>query len=114
MPRRICSFVYEAFIPPVEKFEFPPTIPIFSRTIVFAPLLAASVALITLLPGWTKTEAERSFFGAFLLPSEAGGYVLAGVLAFALGVAVTIFCLYLRKRSERKGDPPAEEEEETG
>lgn len=77
-------------------------------------LLAASVALITLLPGWTKTEAERSFFGAFLLPSEAGGYVLAGVLAFALGVAVTIFCLYLRKRSERKGDPPAEEEEETG
>lgn len=77
-------------------------------------LLAASIALITLLPGWTKTEAERTFFGAFLLPSEAGGYVLAGVLAFALGVAVTILCLYLRKRSERRDNLPEEKEEETG
>ena len=42
-------------------------------------------------------------YGAFLLPSQAGGYILAGVLAFAAGVLVTLLCL----RSRNSGaDPP--------
>ena len=42
-------------------------------------------------------------FGAFLLPSKAGGYILAGVLAFAAGVVVTMLCL--RYRNSAAAEP---------
>ncbi len=45
--------------------------------------------------GTALVEAD---YGAFLLPSHAGGYVLAGVLAFAAGVLVTLLCLRYRDR----------------
>lgn len=44
-------------------------------------------------------------YGAFLLPSHAGGYILAAVLAFAAGVLVTLLCLRYRKASLQIGLP---------
>lgn len=43
-------------------------------------------------------------YGAFLLPSQAGGYILAGVLAFAAGVMVTLLCLRYRDHAARPKD----------
>ena len=43
-----------------------------------------------------------SVYGAFLLSQQAGGYVLASVIAFTLGVAVTLLCLKMKKSSTRK------------
>ena len=54
-------------------------------------LLALGYALAS--SGAALAEAD---YGAFLLPGNAGGYVLAGVLAFVLGVLVTLACLRRR------------------
>ena len=75
-------------------------------------LFIAVVAVTAVLPGWIDTESEMTKYGAFLLSEEAGGYVLATVLAFALGVVVTIGCLYLRRKSyghrDEKDEPVSE------
>ncbi len=42
---------------------------------------------------------QEADYGAFLLPSHAGGYILAAVLAFAAGVIVTLLCLRCRSGS---------------
>jgi hypothetical protein len=42
------------------------------------------------------------FYGSALLYGSAGGYVLAGVLAFAAGVAVTVICIRSRKKQDKK------------
>jgi hypothetical protein len=41
-------------------------------------------------------------YGSALLYSSAGGYVLAGVLAFTAGVAVTVICIRSRKKQDKK------------
>ena len=65
----------------------------------------AVLGAIILLKGQTVSEATASHLGAFLLPSEAGGYVIAGVLAFILGILITTIVLrYSEKRKERKKD----------
>lgn len=53
----------------------------------------------------------RSVFGAFLLPAEAGGYILAAVLAFFIGVAVTVACIRYRMR---KGNESTGQENNQG
>ncbi len=44
------------------------------------------------------------------MPAEAGGYVLVAVLAFALGVALT---LMIRKYTEKNGDAVAQPDQDT-
>ena len=53
--------------------------------------------------GVSLTEAD---FGAFLLPSKAGSYILAGVLAFAAGVVITLLCIRYRNGAGPGADPP--------
>lgn len=57
-------------------------------------LLVASAAL--LVPAEPATVGMVAY-GAYLLPGEAGGFVLAAVVAFALGAAVTLLCLRHRR-----------------
>lgn len=61
-------------------------------------LFALLVLVIAFLPGRTGMAPTGSVYGSFLLSQEAGGYVLAAVVAFALGVAVTLLCLKIRER----------------
>ena len=54
-------------------------------------------------------EGLSSAFGpvmasAFLAEHEILGYILAGVLSFALGILVTVFCFRLRKHREEDDD----------
>jgi len=58
-----------------------------------AMLCAALVLLIALLPGRCAAAATGTAYGAFLLSAQAGGYVLAAVIAFTLGVVVTLLCV---------------------
>ena len=58
-------------------------------------LMCLLVLVIGLFPS-DGTVADGSVYGAFLLSAEAGGYVLAAVIAFALGVVITLLCLRLR------------------
>ena len=48
--------------------------------------------------GTVIADGSRQVYGAFLLPGAAGGFVLAAVIAFAAGVAVTLLCINKRKR----------------
>ena len=84
-------------------------------------LSAASLVLFAGLVSTVKTMAkqlgtgeELSVFGAFVLPDSAGGYILAGVIAFVLGAALTLVCLRYRKRNaettEEKEKPVSKEE----
>ena len=76
-------------------------------------LLGACLLAVSAVTGCSNgggTGAARdSVYGSFLLSPEAGGYVLAAVIAFALGVAVTLFCLKRKKLSsedKKKEDIP--------
>ncbi|MBQ3390761.1 MAG: hypothetical protein IJG57_06810 [Firmicutes bacterium] len=70
-----------------------------------AVLTIALVAVIHGLTGPGVGEIGESFYGAFRLSQSAGGYVLAGVIAFILGAVVTLVCLKSQKRIKGP-DPP--------
>ncbi len=61
-------------------------------------LMVALAALIGRLGGLTHRPAAEGYAGASMLSEDAGGYVLAAVLAFMLGVVVTVACVQGRKR----------------
>ena len=65
-------------------------------------LLVLLVLAVAVLPGGAAAVYSGSVYGSFLLSQEAGGYVLAAVIAFALGVVVTMLCLRYRSLKQRK------------
>ena len=65
-------------------------------------LLVGLVSVVRTVAGQLGTGEETSAFGAFVLPDTAGGYVLAGVIAFALGAVFTLLCLRYRRRTMRE------------
>lgn len=86
-------------------------------------LSAASLVLIAALVVSVRTVAfrvgpgsESSVLGALVLPNAAGGYVLAGVIAFVLGAVVTLICVrYKKGKSEitEQAQSNKEESDET-
>ena len=60
-------------------------------------LFAALLVVIGFQPGRAATALSGTVYGAFLLSAEAGGYILAAVIGFALGAAVTL--LFVRRNS---------------
>ncbi len=66
-------------------------------------LLGLIILVISILPGGEKASV-RSLYGSFLLSPEAGGYVLVGVLAFALGIVITLLCLKLRRQKTEENE----------
>ena len=58
-------------------------------------MLAAFIGAL----GRTGSEETRTVYGSFLLSAETGGYVLVALLAFTLGVAITIL---IQRHNEKK------------
>ena len=73
---------------------------------LFTAIAGAADALI--VQGQT---AAWGAFGAMLLRQDAGGYVLVGVAAFSLAVALTAVCMRLHEREKR--NRASKEEERT-
>ena len=69
-------------------------------TCICSVLLAVLVLGITVMPGKNAVTSAGSVYGSFLLSREAGGYVLIALIAFVLGVAVTLLCLHYRKKQD--------------
>ena len=65
-------------------------------------LAAALFACFYLLQPLTGSSMSAASFGAFLLSGEAGGYVLVGVIAFALGVALVILITRRHRSASRE------------
>lgn len=74
-----------------------------------AVLFAALVLVIVVFPGEAGTGASGSVYGSFLLSKAAGGYVLAAVIAFALGIVVTLFCFSKKTKPADKKDSEKEQ-----
>ncbi len=62
------------------------------------------------IPG--KNGMESSVYGSFLLSAETGGYVLTCVIAFVLGVIVTVLCLKRRGNKTSAPETHSTEKEE--
>jgi fructose-specific phosphotransferase system IIC component len=60
-------------------------------------LLISLTGAICALSG-ERPGAVPGLYGATLLNDDAGGYVLAAVLAFMAGVVVTVMCLRYRRK----------------
>lgn len=73
--------------------------------------VALSAALCLMLVAALALALPRltaGFSGAALLAEGAGGYVLVGVAAFMLAVALTLLCTRLREREKRSGSDDRE------
>ena len=60
---------------------------------VSAMLMVFLLLVICMMPGSPGSAFTGTVYGSFLLSAESGGYVLAAVIAFVLGVCVTLLCL---------------------
>ena len=67
-------------------------------------LIAVSIYLPRLTAISQDTAAGQ--YGSLLLAAPYMGYAVVGVLAFALGVCVTLFSLQWRKMKEKERDTP--------
>ena len=65
-------------------------------------LTAALAALIVAFGGGGHRPAGVGYAAATLLGDGAGGYVLAGVVAFMAGVATAVTCIRSRNKNDRK------------
>lgn len=64
-------------------------------------LFAALIVSVRTVAGRLGPGAESSVLGAFVLPNAAGGYILAGVIAFVLGVIITLVCIRYKTKSDK-------------
>lgn len=69
----------------------------------------AACLLALIFGGSHPVGTAGAYTGATMLFENAGGYVLAAVLAFMLGVIITVLCIRYRKKHESGQD--AEEKE---
>lgn len=53
-------------------------------------VMAALIVVVGRFGGAGVDMPGQSAYGSFLLPNQAGGYVLAAVIAFAIGIAITL------------------------
>ena len=61
-------------------------------------LLLGLIVVIASFAGKGISGNANPAYGAFLLSAEAGGYILTAVIAFAIGVTVTVLALKYRNR----------------
>lgn len=70
-----------------------------SLAAVSMALFATLLILLSAVPaGTVSTVSGGTIYGSFLLGRAAGGYVLASVVAFLLGITVTLFCIKYREQ----------------
>ena len=72
-----------------------------------AACLAIIVSLALAMPGITEGFSDAAYYGgmtASLFTGESLGYLLVGLLAFALGVCVTVLCVRLRGHERDTAD----------
>ena len=74
---------------------------------IAADLTATAVCLVLLVSAarylpvlrTVEEQTEAAQYGSLLLLTAGTGYVVVGILAFALGVFVTLLCLHLKERA---------------
>ena len=80
---------------------------------VLTCMFLLSVSFAALVSG-TSASIYPEAYGAFLLPGEAGGYVLAGVIAFVLGAVLTLLFMTRKHGSPFDGLDASDSDPEDG
>lgn len=71
---------------------------IATLSVVSFCVLSGIVSIIAGFGGLHESLQNDGFTGSSLLDSGAGGYVLVGVVSFAVAVVVTVLCIRYRRR----------------
>ena len=71
-------------------------------------------SLIGVIRAWGGGGQGRvtGLYGTMMLLKDAGGYVLVGVIAFILAVAITVLCIRYREREKKIQDKHEEDQNE--
>ena len=84
-----------------------------NRWIAFASVAACLLLIVGLslrMPEWAGRaaagDADTGAAASLFAGSGMLGYLVIGILAFLLGVAVTVLCFLLRRQSQDKDDTP--------
>ena len=72
-----------------------------ASVLVCLALIVGAAALLSALPAAAGENGASTVYGSLILSSSFLGYVVIGVLAFALGVCVTLLCRALRASKEK-------------
>ena len=64
-----------------------------------AALLISLIAVISIAPGIAAVsgQSKTTVLGSTILDAKTGGYILAALIGFTLGVFITLFCRQYRK-----------------
>ena len=73
---------------------------IASLSALCAALLGLAVFSLYSFISFGEVGNYHSVYGTLMISDEAGGYVLVGVLSFFVAVAVTLLCIYLKRRKD--------------
>ena len=65
--------------------------------LVSAGLLAAIYGYA----GFGEIDGTYSVYGSFMLPDEAGGYIVVAVLSFVAAVVITVLCIRWKDRRKK-------------
>ncbi len=80
---------------------------------LFAVLLVLSLT-VTSAPLPPQEGGDGAVMGSFLLEARTGGFVAAVVLAFLLGVLITLLCIRKHQQKGNKIDPQDPKHNENG
>ena len=60
-----------------------------------------SAGLVAAIYGFGEIDGTYSVYGSFMLPDEAGGYILVAVLSFVAAVVITVLCIRWKDRRKK-------------
>ena len=74
-----------------------------SGVLVLAMIIATIYNYMGLgISGTDLGENRYSKYGAFMVPNEAGGYILVGIICFIMAVIITLICCHYADRAKKK------------
>lgn len=65
-------------------------------------LFGALTSVISIISINGQTKGKMTVMGAFLLPAETGGYIVVAIIAFAIGIVVTLLAFNYKRRKKRE------------
>lgn len=69
--------------------------------------IALAVVILKVTTDSPSSGTPGTVYGSFMLGLESGGYVLTALLAFILGIIVTLLCLRYKKSKDDNIKPTA-------
>ncbi|MCR4625430.1 MAG: hypothetical protein K5795_05625 [Lachnospiraceae bacterium] len=74
-------------------------------SVCLAGSIVISVLLLAVIfdySGFEKLAAEQSVYGSLMLSEKAGGYIIVGIASFVVAVVITLFCIKLKEKDEKR------------